>query len=69
MDAPPIGVTGIARVNVGRHSRRSLAPAAALRAPNGSQAEIALCGQDGRAHVVRVAVGRENSGLVDVVAP
>jgi RND family efflux transporter MFP subunit len=66
VDTPPIGVTGIARIDVGRHSRRSLAPAAALRAPDGSQAEIALCGRDGRAHIVRVSVGRERSGLVEI---
>jgi RND family efflux transporter MFP subunit len=65
---PPIGVTGTARINVGRHRRRSLVPVAALRAPNGSQAEIALCGRDGRAHVVRVEVGRERSGLVEISA-
>jgi RND family efflux transporter MFP subunit len=65
-DAPPIGVTGTARIGSGKTRRRSLVPSVAIRAPNGAEAEIVLCGTDGRAHVLLVGIGGEVAGWVEI---
>jgi RND family efflux transporter MFP subunit len=70
---PPVGVTGVARIETGGAHLATLAPAAALRAALGDEAEIVVCGADRRAHVVRVHRGASTdttSGtLVEIRAP
>ncbi len=57
---PPVGVTGVARIETGGAHLATLAPAAALRAALGDEAEVVVCGADRRAHVVRVRSRREH---------
>jgi RND family efflux transporter MFP subunit len=65
--APPVGVTGTARVAVGAKRQAVLAPAPALRGAIGDEAELLLCGDDGRARVARVRRGGGRAGaLVEV---
>jgi RND family efflux transporter MFP subunit len=65
--APPVGVTGTARVAVGASRLAVLVPSAALRAATGDEAEVVLCGDDGRAHVARVRRGITVDRLVEVL--
>jgi RND family efflux transporter MFP subunit len=65
---PPVGVTGIARIEVGAPRRATLVPAAALRAALGDEGEVVLCGADRRAHVVRVAWSVIGIGLTELRA-
>ncbi len=70
---PPVGVTGVARIETGGAHRATLAPAAALRAALGDDAEVVVCGADRRAHVVRVQSGARtdttSGALVEIRAP
>ncbi len=63
---PPVGVTGVARIETGAPHPATLAPAAALRAALGEEAEIVVCGADRRAHVVRVRRGAASGALVEI---
>jgi RND family efflux transporter MFP subunit len=64
--APPIGVTGTARIQTGPKRLAVVVPSAALRGTVGSDAEVVLCGADGRAHVVRVRPGVTLAGRVEL---
>jgi RND family efflux transporter MFP subunit len=66
---PPVGVTGVARIETGEPHPATLAPAAALRAALGDEAEVVVCGADHRAHVVRVQRGVAIGALVEIRAP
>ncbi|MEP6652314.1 MAG: efflux RND transporter periplasmic adaptor subunit [Myxococcales bacterium] len=65
---PPVGVTGTTRIDVGRQRSALAAPAAALRAASGDNAEMVVCGDDARAHVVKVRKRAESGGLVELDA-
>ena len=64
--APPIGVAALAEIDLGRARPARFVPAAALHAPTGSEAEVTVCGTDGHAHTVRVTVGHQTEGQVEV---
>jgi membrane fusion protein, multidrug efflux system len=66
---PPVGVTGVAHIETGGAHLATLAPAAALRAALGDEAEIVVCGTDRRARVVRVHRGTALGALVEIRAP
>jgi RND family efflux transporter MFP subunit len=51
---PPVGVTGVARIQTGVPREATLVPTAALRAASGDDAELVVCGTDRKAHVVHV---------------
>ena len=63
---PPIGILGAARVRLGRPRAVPVVPRAALRAGAGAEVEVVLCGQDGVAHVRRVARGVSTGDRVEV---
>jgi len=69
---PPVGVTGVARIETGEPHAATLVPAAALRAALGDEAEVVACGPDRRAHVVRVqrgaSIGTTTGALVEIRA-
>ena len=54
---PPVGVSGVVRIDTGAQRQATVVPPAALRATSGDQAEVVVCGPDGRAHVVRIRRG------------
>jgi RND family efflux transporter MFP subunit len=51
---PPVGVSGLARIQTGVPREATLVPTAALRAASGDDGEIVVCGTDRKAHVVHV---------------
>jgi multidrug efflux pump subunit AcrA (membrane-fusion protein) len=63
---PPIGVLGAARVRVGRPRAAAVVPNPALRNGPGAEVEVVVCGQDGLAHVKRVARGVSAGDRVEV---
>jgi RND family efflux transporter MFP subunit len=62
---PPVGIAGNARIPVGAPRRAALVPAAALRAARGNEAEVVVCGTDGRAHVTAVRRGLSVGAMVE----
>lgn len=66
--APPVGVTATAHVDGGGERHTLAAPAEALRAPLGAQAEVVVCGADKRAHVVHVRRGATIGALTEIEA-
>ncbi len=70
---PPVGIGGTAHVPVGEPREAIGVPAAALRAAIGQEAEIVLCGSDGRAHVMHVwrgvSSGKGDDAWVEVRLP
>jgi RND family efflux transporter MFP subunit len=64
----PVGIAGNVRISVGVPRPAVLVPAVALRAAVGPDAEVVICGSDGRAHVTRVHRGLAVGGLVEVHA-
>jgi len=59
---PPVGVTGVGRIQTGPAHAATLVPAAALRATSGDEGEIVICGTDHKAHVMRVRRGGSGGG-------
>jgi RND family efflux transporter MFP subunit len=66
--APPVGVTATAHVDGGGERHALVAPAEALRAPLGAQAEVVVCGADKHAHVVHVRRGATSGSMVEIEA-
>jgi RND family efflux transporter MFP subunit len=66
--APPIGVTGAVAIRTGPRRPGWVVPTTALRNPAGDDAEVVLCGADGRAHVVHVRPGVATAGRVEIRA-
>jgi multidrug efflux pump subunit AcrA (membrane-fusion protein) len=66
---PPVGVAGVARIEIGAPHPATLVPAVALRAALGDEAEVVVCGADRRAHVVRVQRGIASGPLVEIRLP
>jgi RND family efflux transporter MFP subunit len=64
--APPVGVLGVARVEVGQDSPHTQVPQAALRGINGEDGEVVVCGTDKSAHVRKLRVGPAGAGFVEV---
>jgi hypothetical protein len=64
--APPVGVTGTARVAVGAPREAIVVPSRALRRAIGAYAEIVICGADRRAHVVTVERGVSLEDVTEV---
>ena len=62
---PPVGVSGVVRIETGAPRRATLVPSAALRATSGQEAEVVVCGPGGRAHVVRVQRGAGGDAAAD----
>ncbi len=65
---PPIGTLGTAQVSAGEAHDAVLVPQVALRAATGEQAEVVVCGADGKAHVRAVKKGAAEDGQVSVDA-
>jgi hypothetical protein len=65
---PPVGIAGTVRIPVGAARPSLLVPAAALRSARGSEAEVVVCGGEGRAHVTRVRRGLDVGNLVEARA-
>ena len=66
---PPVGVAGVAHIEIGAPHPATLVPAVALRAALGDEAEVVVCGADRRAHVVRVQRGIASGPLVEIRLP
>ena len=56
-DRPPIGLLGLANVQLGAPRSVVGVPTAAVRNGRESEAEVVLCGADGLAHVLRIPRG------------
>jgi len=61
-DRPPIGLLGLANVQLGAPRQVVGVPTAAIRNGRESEAEVVLCGADGLAHVLRIPRGTSASG-------
>jgi multidrug efflux system membrane fusion protein len=64
--APPIGVYGTARVQTGAKRKSLVVPLAVLRGAAGNEAEVVVCGTDGRAHARKVRRGDRNGAEVEI---
>ncbi len=63
---PPVGLFGTARIERGGERQALFVPVAAVRSVIAAEGEVVVCGADRHLHVVKVHVGTQSQGQVEV---